>query len=271
MRFLSNLFGGSESRNDAEPKPQVSSSESNGTAGDTRIIIGVPGAWATQKDVVTSIARHSGGFIFAGLVIMDTTTRQGFKLEIYERDPKLHEAFRIAGGGRISDAEIGAIEKHVHTLYCSSSSISLDAARQMLNFGVGLLNAGGLAVKVESSGVAHSPARWRKFAASNDLFDIYTAFVTLIGGKDCFYSCGMHAFGLPEATVPRDLDAKDAAQLLNTFNHHLMADKPLLADGHTFSVAADAPRFKLRKMACDSYELEHPFHNPFGMWRLTRV
>jgi hypothetical protein len=238
---------------------------------DAKIIIGIPGLWATRTDIVTSIAQHSGGFIFAGFVLMDTATTQGFTLEVRDHDPKLHEAFRIAGCGRIPDADIRAIAEHRHTLYCLSSGVSLEAARQMLRVGVGLLDAGGLAVKVESSGAAHSATRWRGLAASEHLFDVYTAFVTLIGGKDCFYSCGMHAFGLPDAAVPRDLGAQAAAQLLNVFNHYLMAERPSLAEGHTFSVAADAPRFRLRKIACDTYEPEHAFHNPYGMWRFTRA
>jgi len=238
---------------------------------DTKIIIGVPGTWATRTDIVTSIAQRSGGFIFAGLVLMDTSTKRGFTLEVYEHDAQLHEAFRIASGGRISDSDIAAIAQHRHTLYCLSSGVSLEAARQMLRIGVGLLGAGGLAVKVESSGVAHSAAQWRELAASEHLFDVYTAFVTLIGGRDCFYSCGMHAFGLPDAAVPRDLDAQAAAQLLNVFNHYLLAERPSLTDGHTFSVAADAPRFRLRKSACDTYEPEHAFHNPYGLWRFSRA
>jgi len=81
----------------------------------------------------------------------------------------------------------------------------------------------------------------------------------------------MHAFGLPDAAVPRDLDVQAGAHLLNVFNHYLIAERPSLADGHTFSVAADAPRFRLRKTACDTYKPEHAFHNPHGMWRLTRA
>jgi len=238
---------------------------------DTRIIIGVPGPWPTRSDIVTSIAQRSGGFIFAGLVLMDTATKQGCTLEVYDHDPNLHDAFRIAGGGRITGADLEAIALHRHTLYCLSTGVSLEVARQMLSVGVGLLDAGGLAVKVESSGVAHSASRWRELAASEHLFDVYTAFVTLIGGKDCFYSCGMHAFGLPDAAVPRDLNAQSAAQLLNVFNNYLLAERPSLADGHTFSVAADAPRFRLRKTVCDTYEPQHAFHNPNGMWRFTRA
>src|SRR5689334_16282902 len=113
---------------------------------DAKIIIGIPGSWATRSDIVTSIAQRSEGLLFAGPVLMDTTTKQGFTLEVYEHDPQLHKAFRIAGSGRISDADLEAIVQHRHTLYCHSSGVSLDAARELLSVGVGLLNAGGLAV-----------------------------------------------------------------------------------------------------------------------------
>jgi hypothetical protein len=125
--------------------------------------------------------------------------------------------------------------------------VGVGVARQMLGVGVALLDAGGMAVKVESSGIAHSGARWRELATSDDPFDHYTAFVTLIGRADCFYSCGMHSFGLPDSAVPRDIDIQEAAQLLNVFNRYLLVQSPALVDGHTFSVAADAPCFRLRK------------------------
>jgi hypothetical protein len=236
---------------------------------DSKIIIGVPGPWATRADIVTSIAQRSGGFIFAGLILMDTTIKKGFTVEVYGHDAHLQEAFRVAGGGGISLSDLAAIGQHQHTLYSHGSGTSPEGAREMLRVGVGLLNAGGLGVKVESSGIAHSAIRWRELAASERLVDVYTAFVTLIGAKDCFCSCGMHVFGLPDAAVPRDLHTRTAAQLLHSFNNYLLGERPSLADGHTFSISADAPRFRLHKIPCDTYEPQHPFHNPHGMWKFA--
>src|SRR5262249_1875219 len=222
-----------------------------------KIIIGVPGPWPTRSDIVTSIAQLSGGFLFAGMILLDTKTNQGYTLEIHEHDPHLQQAFRLAGGGRIADSDIVAIGEHRHTLYCLTDTLSVESALQMLRVGTALLNAGGIAVKVESSGVAHSAQRWRELALSESLFDTHIAFVPLIGGKDSFYSCGMHNFGLPDAAVPRDLDPRDAAKILNIFNHYLLGERPTLEDGHTFSIAADAPRFRLHKTACDTYPCGH--------------
>src|SRR5271165_3439345 len=52
-------------------------------------VIGIPGRWPNRSDVVTSIASRSGGYLFAGIVMMKIGTKDGFKLEIYEHDPKL--------------------------------------------------------------------------------------------------------------------------------------------------------------------------------------
>jgi len=146
---------------------------------------------------------------------MKTATNQAYTLEIYERDPMLQEAFRVAGGGSISDTELAAIGQHRHTLYCLTKELSLESARRMLRVGTALLNAGGVAVKVESTGLAHNAIRWRALSASESTFDTYNAFVTLVGNKECFYSCGMHNFGLPDSAVPRNLDSREAAKTLN--------------------------------------------------------
>lgn len=236
-----------------------------------QIIIGIPGPWQTQSDIVTAIAKHSGGFLFAGRVLMELATKQGFGVEIQAHDPNMRDAFVVAGGGRISDEDLAAIARHHHTLYALSSDASIEHARQMMRVGIALLNAGGIAVKVESSGLAHSAARWRELATSENLFDLYVAFVTLTGDSDCFYSCGMHNFGLPDATVPRDLDPQIAVQVLNVFNSYLLAESPAFADGNTFSTDTDSPRFVLHKSACHNYEPDDPFHNPYGMWNLKRV
>jgi hypothetical protein len=140
----------------------------------------------------------------------------------------------------------------------------------MLRVGAALLDAGGIAVKVESSGAANSAKQWRELAGSKSLYDTYRAFVRPYGGKDSFYSCGMHNLGLPDAAVPRNLDPPAAAELLNAFNHYMLREKPALEDGDTFSIAPDAPHFKLQKTACDTYKAGHSFHNPFGVWKMIK-
>jgi hypothetical protein len=147
----------------------------------------------------------------------------------------------------------------------------MEWARRMLRVGCALLQAGGIAVKVESTGIAHSADKWMEFARSGDLFQLYRAFVTLIKGSEYFYSCGMHNFGLPDVSVGSNLGPDDASRLLNQFNCFVLSENPALADGETFSVAAGASRYGLKKERCELYPHDDPFYNPFGRWHLIEI
>jgi hypothetical protein len=218
-----------------------------------QIVVGIPGVWKTRTEIVQSIVSNSGGLIFAGTVILDTKTQEGFPLHVYEHDPSLAKAFKIAGQGRISDQTIDQIASHTFTLYCTVPSPSKEAARKMLLIVDALLKCGGLAAKVETSGIAHSNDRWKELADGSKPSDLYCAFVTLIGGSETFYSCGMHNFGLPDASVDRTMQPNEAAGLLNEFNCYLLSESPKFDNGHTFSVGQNAPRFVLKKAECKSF------------------
>lgn len=232
-------------------------------------VIGVPGRWPDRSDIVTSIAARSGGYLFAGMVMMKIGTKDFFTLEVYEHDPNLKNAFAIAGGGRLKDEELDAIASHTFTLYLVAEGGSVEAARKLLHAANGLLKAGGLAVKVESSGVAHSANNWAEFCAEDHSINLLRAYVTYVGDSGVYYSCGMHNLGHADAVVEADISPSEAAQLLHSFVGYLLVENPMLKDRETFSVDADAPRYRLLHEPCTRYEEGDLFHNPFGVWKLV--
>src|SRR5689334_16225123 len=130
-----------------------------------KIVLGIPGLWQTRSDFVEAIARDgiargSKGFIFAGRILMNVASGASWELELYPHAPRLVEAFTAANRGSIDEETIRAIAKHTHTAYISGPGGSLDAARSIILAVVAVLHAGGLAVKVESAGVAHSSQQW---------------------------------------------------------------------------------------------------------------
>ena len=133
-----------------------------------------------------------------------------------------------------------------------------------------LRSAGGIAVKVETAGVAHEWARWEELLAGS-LFDQYTAVVTLVGGDAYFHSCGMHNFGLPDCEVPDTLPLEEAADLMNRFNIWLLGEAPVLAEGHTFSLTTEGARYRLSCQDDLRHDPDHCFYNPHGLWRLDTV
>lgn len=232
------------------------------------IIIGVPGKWSDHADIIRSVSNPNSGLIMAGMILHEIATNQSYPVEIYDHDPELSKAFQLAGRGSLSNDELRAIQQHTATVYVIGPKGSPVHARQIMRVGLQLLNAGGLAIKVESSGLAHSVEDWTALAEAPHEAALYHAFVTLIGSQTGFYSCGMHNLGLPDAVVPMTLKPPEAANLLQTFLLYTLLERPKLISGQTFSCDAVSPRYTLRHSPCTLHSSDDPFYNPNGLWWL---
>lgn len=237
-----------------------------------RIIVGVPGAWPTRSDIVAAIASRSGGYLFAGRAMMEMGTDDSFQLEVYDHDPNLRQAFEVAGGGRYTTAELDAIDRHTHTLYVTGEGGSTDAAWKMMRAARGLLRAGGLGVKVESAGVAPRPDRWSEWADSGFVPNLYHAFVVRVGEPGVWFSCGMHNLGYRDVVIAgADATAAEVGELIHGFQMYELMESPTIKSGQTFGLNSTAPMYRITAEACQTYPPGDPFHNPYGLWRLTRI
>ena len=232
-------------------------------------VIGVPGQWANRSDIVTSIASRSDGYLFAGMVMIKTGETGGFLLNIHDRDPELENAFSIAGRGSLKEQDLNAIGSHTFVLYLGGEGGSINAGKKLLHAANALLKSGGLAIKIESAGIAHSSEQWSAFCARDDIGALLSAYVTYVGGAGVYYSCGMHNLGHSDITVEAKIPPADAARLLHTFAGYLLAENPTLKDRETFSVDVNAPRYRLFHERCARFKAEDLFHNPFGVWKMV--
>jgi len=234
-----------------------------------RIIVGVPGRWRSREAIVQAInGATSSRFHADGTTLLDAVTQATFELDVYDRDPNLAEAFAIAGSRTLSKTQLKAIAGHTFTVYLIGEDASVAGARAMLFAANHLLDAGGLAVKIETTGLAHPAEHWHHFAASGSSVSLCRAFVTLVGSEaeGMYYSCGMHNFGLPDASVV-GIAPEEAADVLTTFNQWNLIERPKLKDGDWFATGAQEQgfRFSLRPYGYDPEEL---LNNPFGRWHL---
>lgn len=236
----------------------------------SQLVVGVPGPWADRSALMEALVRaHGARYLFAGKIFLEGETRRSCEIDLYEHDEQLRLAFRYAGGGAFPEALLDAVAAHRTTAYLVFDEPDYEAARTAVRFVDALLDAGGIAVKVESAGVAHTAERWRELGASDEAFDTYTLFVQLVGGDGRYFSCGMQNFGLPDAAVPSSLDLQEGAHLLNVFNVYRLAEAPVLNDGETFSLAPDAPYYRLTREPYDAgYDPEDVLYNPHGLWSL---
>ncbi|QDT10858.1 DUF4261 domain-containing protein [Planctomycetes bacterium K23_9] len=238
---------------------------------ESKLVIGVPGNWADHTAIVNSIATNSGGYLFVGALMSHVESKEVCKLEVYDRAPDLLAAYTLAGCGKISDDDLAAIGDHSNALYVSGPSNSPDSAKTLMRFAAALLDCGGIAVKIESTGIAHSAQRWRELTQDGSPPALMRAFVTYVGSAGSFYSCGMHNLGLPDATLEADVMPETAATLLDTFLLYLISESPEMSDDETFAIDDRSPRYTITKAECTEFPPGNLFHNPHGVWQLRPV
>lgn len=208
--------------------------------------------------------------MFAGLMLADVHNKDHLSTDFAPADPSMATAFEFGSQGRMSANLLETVAGHKSVVYLYFPRDLLAQRNRMLSFCDILRRAGGIAVKIETSGVAHSFQQWEE-RLNGTLFDHYTAAITLVGDTDAYYSCGMHNFGFPDCETPASLGIEAGADLMNRFNLWRLDEVPEFEDGHTFSLAADAPMFRMRHMEDMRHEADHLFFNPHGLWRLERV
>jgi hypothetical protein len=187
--------------------------------------------------------------------------------------------------------DFARIGNHTTVLYALTKNFTAGEAAAVdvafLKLGRQLLEAGGIAIKCESSGISHSRERWTKFAdlvdrSESDKFlaPFHALVVYPIGSETDLYTCGMHLLGAGDLILSQDViqrTAKEgesvasAAQLFRTFALYLLGECPVgkFVSGHTFSVDRDAPRYRVVWEPCVGFAEDSFFFNSFGRWRFT--
>lgn len=238
---------------------------------ETQIIIGIPGNWKNRTEIIQSVASKSEGYLMAGNIIHNSQKNIGFQVEVYDYDPNLKEAFIYASRDTFQQSLLDDIEQHTYTIYVIADVKDIGDVKDVVDVGVGLLKAGGLAVKIESSGVAYTIEDWNELHSNKDVFPLYSHFVTLIGEDECYFSCGMKAFGLPDVVIPSSIDPEEAANILNNFNLYNIVENPIFKNGETFSISEDTPVLKITAINDFRYDQEDLFFNPYGLLELKPI
>jgi hypothetical protein len=134
-----------------------------------------------------------------------------------------------------------------------------------------LLQIGGVAVKLESTGIFHDKDRWLACSNVDDVFEIYSLFVTLIEGDDYYYSCGMHNFGKADVAIFLTEERSLAVYVMNVFNYYRLTESPILQDGHTFQPDITCPKYQIEWMEDQENNQDSYQHNPHGRWYLQKL
>ncbi|RYD23455.1 MAG: DUF4261 domain-containing protein [Verrucomicrobiaceae bacterium] len=241
---------------------------SNGMSdSEPAIVIGVPGTWKDRSEITTSIASRSGGYLFAGRVLMHLETKKVFEMDIQEHNPELAGFMRLEGIGQIHEEDLAALENHTFTLYLISDETGHEVVSAMMNAVLALLDSGGMAVKIENAGLSVSATRWRELHPYNSAWSLYRGMVILVGENRDYFTCGMSAFSLPDCEVVGS-NLEQAFEVATEFCCYQIDETPTLGQGHTFSTAEGKPRHHL-SFETYIYPPGDYRHNPNGIWKLV--
>jgi hypothetical protein len=233
-----------------------------------KIILCIPGVWESHQALLHSLLAHDTGYIYAGLIIKSLESEYFAEIEEHDNDPHVSQIFRSFSLGRFSENELQAIDQHKMVIYVICDGGSIELAQQALLLGQALLKAGGLAVKVETSGLTHSHHDWLKFNAMN-LLDLYKAFIPTVSDNESIYSCGMHQFGKPDGSI--NLKIEYASYVLSSFLLYQLAENPLFSEKDTFTAEEGFETLTLRKIeSINFFEIDSLYFNPLGTWILNR-
>ncbi len=240
----------------------------------TESILCIPGKWKDRNDIMLSIVdSNKGKYIFAGLVLFDTEREKAYELLIEERDVQVNTAFRFAGAvTEMKNEEFEQIDQHTFVIYLKGETGDLESAAAIAKATGALLKAGGLGVKVETSGKAFSKEAWMELVEPFEEGNLYELFVLdcISDGDETVYSCGMHNLGFKDTIVSNE-EFQKGVDLIRLFGCYQLADKPTIEAGQTFSMTADAPRYRIKIEDHQPNEDHERFRNPYGMWRLEKL
>lgn len=238
-----------------------------------KTILCIPGNWSNRTEFVRAIVENNTNeFIFAGKILLNQKTNQGFELELCEKDHRMKESFRWAGMvNRISEEFLNEVDKHNYVVYLSAETGDTETAKSIAEAGKAILKSGGIGIKVETAGKAFTKEHWLELLHHFKESNLYQMFVldSISDETGKTYSCGMHNLGLKDSIVYNE-EFQYSVHLISIFGYYQLIEKPEIKSNQTFSVDAEEPIFVLSEEKNQPNKGDELFENPYGMWKLER-
>ena len=259
----------------------------------SQIVICIPINLSNRQGISAALTdRYGGEYVLLGRVFQSTVTGDSCTIEISDRkaypqgnrtqrinkverqillesdSQSLGDDFELAAQDRLDVVTRQQIDRCPQVIYLTSEETGYNACLQIARLAKIMLTIGGVAIKVESTGITHTRQKWLANYGSDDVFEIYSLFVRLIEGEDYYYSCGMHNFGKADVAISLNEDIGLAIYVMNVFNYYRLTESPILLDGHIFQPDMGCPRYQMQWIE-DVEETPNSYcYNPDGRWLL---
>lgn len=232
-----------------------------------RFFMLVPGPWASTVELVDSL-RLAG--VAASRLSDAPGERGGVRVDVVAHAEGFGEELRWGRGGWLSDSTVDACAATGHAALVEFSMTLDEGYAAAASVGSVLREAGGIAVRMEGSGIASEWGPWMELMQLGTPGALVAAAVIFVNaGHDRFFSCGMHQFDLPDVEL-EGATAGTAVEWMQEFCVYSLAEAPVFCTGHTFSPDAVTPRRKLERWPDQHHAPSDGRHNSFGYWRALK-
>lgn len=234
---------------------------------EKQLIICIPGPWSTREELMSAFAQaHGARYLTAGRILFDSTDKDSLCLDWEPHDPRMADAFGVSTHCETTLAEIAG---HRSVVYLHFPLNVREQRERILKYTDVLRKVGGIAIKLENSGLSHPWPRWFEWLSGPFENQHYLALVIQAIDEEGGYSCGMHLFGEPDAVITPG--GSEGFKTIQAFTRYVLMESPTLKSGQTFSKDADSPRYRIHWMEDNRFEPDDLFHNHRGIWQLTAV
>lgn len=219
----------------------------------------IPGPWESSEQIVRLL-------LDAGVPAEHELAAGAVRVELI-CDHGLGEAFKWGRFGALPPDVVTQV-RSCNRAALLEVGLRFDRAGPLLKrLSLPLRQAGGIAIRVEASGGAWPWEPWLERLEANTAWALYECATIVVADEDgTVFTCGMHAFDLPDAQIQMS-DTRAAIEWLDTFCVYQIDEQPALASGHTFRPDADSTRRTLERWPDDRHRPQDGRHNPFGVWR----
>lgn len=236
----------------------------------SRIVICIPINLSNRRDFAAALENKYGTeYVLTERMLRSTVNNDSCEINFCTVDggSNFIEDFELSGQDRLDAATIKQ-SNICQVIYLSSFKTGYNSCLEIARLAQAMLMIGGIGIKLESTGIVHNQAKWLANYNSDDVFDTYSLFVTLVEGDDRYYSCGMHSFGKADVAVDLSVDIGLAIYVMNVFNYYRLTESPILQDGHTFRPDIECPKYQIKWTTDGETEIDSPQYNPYGRWHL---
>jgi hypothetical protein len=243
------------------------------------VCLSVLGVWDEERDIRKELLLNGGDFTFTVGRLRSNKIDNLIFATLHDREDDIVEQLSILGRRQFTEHDLELAENHSSLLYINIEINTIEDLINVMDIGKAILDTGGIAIKIHSSGVAFTREKWFELRDlihlrnSKFLYYLYLTFINIYAEFESLETVGMGTFDLPDVVLNlSDGDIKELQRLANAVNLHQIVDGLRFYEGYLFIEEETGFEYRFSFFAEDRrFGKDDVRLNKYGFWRLERL